>query len=311
MKNSKLYSNSIVFALMVGIGAVGTANHAFAENKKSPFKAKASVGIEYDSNISVEELDANTTRSDHAVLLDLDLGYKKRLTNELDVGIGYSLSQSLYDELDQFDIQTHMLSGNLKYDFGHTSAGVNYYYADSTLDRDDYLTLSQINPFLSHYFTKKWFGRAAYSYSDKKFDGRADRDAQVDAYSGDLYYFIEGAKHYLMVGYKFRQDDAESARFDYDGHQFKLRWVKRLSLMERESKLRMGYVYERRDYDDISSAGMEQRQDDRQRWSADLEFPVYQQGFVRLEYEYSDYDSNIDSLTYTQHIAGLRIGYRF
>ena len=283
---------------------------AFAE-EKSPFKVEVSAGVEYDSNISVERLDINTTENDYAALLDLDVDYKKSLTPVATFTAGYSFSQSLHRDLDDFDVQTHLLSTGLTGDFGATSAGLNYYYADSTLGGDDFLTLQRVSPFVSHYFSKRVLLRSAFTYTDKSFDGRPTRDADSSALGADLYYFFDGAKHYVSLGYKYEQEDANDRRFEHDSQQLRLRWIKRVSLLARDAKLRLGWRYEQRDYDASNSAGARRRDDDRQRLSAELELPLSKKSYLSLEYEYSDFQSTLDSADYTQHLARVRAGYKF
>ncbi|TQV86236.1 DUF560 domain-containing protein [Exilibacterium tricleocarpae] len=291
--------------------AICLAAAALAQPAFSDFSAEVSAGVEYDSNISVERLDINTTESDYAALVDLDLDYKLSLTKAVKVTTGYSFSQSLHQDLDDFDVQTHLFSAGLSSDFGRTTAGVNYYYADSSLGGDGFLTLQQASPYISHYFTKQVFLRSAFTYTDKDFDGRPARDADAAALGADLYYFIDGSKHYVSFGYKYEDEDANTDRFDHDSQQLRLRWVKRLDILGKESKLKLGWRYEQRDYDAIDSAGTRRRDDDRHRWEAELELPLSKQSYLALEYQYSDYESTLAAADYTQHMARVRAGYKF
>ena len=299
--------------LMLAVLAIPSAYVAPAY---SEFSAKVEAGIEHDSQLSVVELDTATDESDQALTLKLDLDYKTAINKELELSAGYSLSQSLHQDFDEFDIRTHLLSAGAAYTVdSKTTAGVNYYYADSSLDRSDFLTLNRINPYISHYLSKQVFLRGNYGYSDKAFDGNSGRDSEVNDLGGDVYYFLDKNRHYVTAGYRFRQEDSNSARFDFESHQLKLRWVKRVPLLQniaqKDAKLKLGVTYEMRDYDDISSANGEKRDDDRLRFSADLELPIDDDNTVSIDYEYSSFDSNLASVDYTQHLLGIRYTYTF
>lgn len=301
-------------ALMTALPVLGglTAQPALAQKQVPQAKLEASVGSQYDSNITTEELDISTTTNDIALLLDLDFAYKQPLTKDLSASAAYGFSQSLYKDLDEFDLQSHLLSAGLAYDFdSKTAAGLNYNYADSALDGDGFLSLHRVSPFASRYFSKQLFVRTAYAYTDKRFDGRRNRDASASALDFDVYYFLDGPRNYLIAGYRYKTEEAESARFDYDGFQLKLRWVKRLSEFCEQCKFRLGWRMEQRDYDDISSANGSKRDDTRQRWSADFEIPLRKNTELLLEYEYSDFESNLAAVDYIQHLARVRVNHRF
>ncbi|MCG8488809.1 MAG: surface lipoprotein assembly modifier [Chromatiales bacterium] len=306
-KSYKQIGNKIVIFSSIMLGSL-LALPALADEKSKPFKVEGSLGTQYDSNITVEELDVATSKSDMALLLSADVDYKRALSKKINLNTGYSFSQSLHEDLDQFDRRTHLLSASITYGFdSKTSAGMSFNYADSALDGDGFMSLTRISPFASHYISKKIFIRPALALTDKRFDGQDNRDVDALSMNVDLYYFIDGPKNYLITGYKYTKENADSSAFDYDGHQLKLRWIKRLNLMNMQNKLRLGWRFETRDYDDISSAGGQIRDDTRHRLSADLEIPLQKQTSILLEYEYRNYQSNLDSADFNEHLATVRV----
>lgn len=282
-----------------------------AAEQQSPFKAQVSVGLEYDNNIAVEELDISTTANDTALLLDFNLDYEKALDKNTTFNAGYGFSQSLFQDLDNFDIQSHLFSAGVSRDYDKTSAGVNYYYADSTLGGDGFLDFNRLSPYLSHYFSKKQFLRVAYSYTDKGFDQGIGRDATVDAIEVDFYYFINGPRNYARIGYKFESENADSERFDHDSHHIRVSWIRRIELMGRQPKLKVSWRYEQRDYDSELSANDEQRDDDRHRLAAELEYELNKKTWLTVLHEFSNYKSNLAAADYNQHLTSIRLGYKF
>jgi len=246
------------------------------------------------------------------LLLDVDVDYKKSFAKTLNLNVGYSLSQSLHNDLDQFDIQTHRISAKLEVDIAtKTSAGVNLNAVDSRLDGKDFIDLKQLSPFIGHYVSKQAFVRSAFDFTYKRFPGRRRRDADAGAFNLDLYYFIHGPRHYLIGGYKYKRENAASSSFDYDAHRYKFRWIRRFSPLGTPAKLKVSWRYENRDYDETSASIGERRKDKRHRWSADLEMPLSAKTSVFIEYEYRDYHSNLASAEYTETLITLGLNHTF
>ena len=81
-----------------------------------------SAGMEYDSNVSIEAIDANTSAGDYAALLDADFGYKAPLGKDTELSLSYGVSQSLHEKLTVF------VAGRRSHNFfavqhTHTDAG--------------------------------------------------------------------------------------------------------------------------------------------------------------------------------------------
>jgi len=294
---------------LICVIAYAVTQSAAAEKTNSSINFEASVSHVYDSNVAVDEVDSNTRKGDTALRTKLAFGYKDNITERLKLSARFSYSAKEYNDLNEFDIRTHLLSSGFSYSLGAINTGVNIYYANTDLDRDDFLTLKRASPFASGHLSKNIFARAAYSHSYKDFSGRPERDANSDAINGDLYYFFDRTNHFVSAGYQYKSENAESSLFDYDSHKVKLRWTKRLIVFKQNTKLKLGLSYENRVYVDKTSAGSQAREDDRMRYSSLLEVPVFSNGFIDFSYEYSDYDSTLASQNYTQDL--LQVGFRY
>ena len=179
------------------------------------------------------------------------------------------------------------------------------------LDGEEFLELLRVSPALAGFISKKWYARGAYVYSDKSITQRPERDAETHAGEGDLYFFRRGLRSYFNFGYKYKDEDAVAARLDYTSHSFKLRYIHRLEVLSRITKLELAWRYEDRDYSSITPSIGEERRDKRNRWRADYEIPVWRAGAVQIYYSYADYDSNYEPVDYNQTIAGARFVYRW
>ena len=273
------------------------------------FSAEVGIGAEYDSNVSVDELDTSSNESDYALLLDGELKLDQELGAGTNLSLTYDFSQSNYDRFSNLDRQTHLLGADLASKLGQVTTGVSLYYINARLDGEDFLEYYRGSPYLSGFLAKKWFARGAYVYSDKTIDQREDRDAESHAGEMDLYYFRRGLRSYFNLGYKFKDEDAAEDRFDYQANNIKLRYVHRFDVWSDVLKLEVSWRYEDRDYSSITPSIGEKREDERHRFKVDLEYPFMEKGAFQIYAGYSDYESNYPGSDYEQDVVGTRLSW--
>ncbi len=288
-----------------------SANENGNGNAHSSFSAEVRVGAEYDSNVSVDEIDAASEQSDYAAILGAQFEYQHEFNGAAEISLGYDFTQTLYNEFSNLDRQTHMLSADLKHKVKAVDIGVSYHYIDSKLDNDDFMTLKRASPYASMFLSRKIFARAAYVYTDKEIINRSARDANTDTGELDVYWFRRGLRSYFNIGYRYKNENANAARFDYKSNSVKLRYIQRFQLFERLAKLELAWRYEDRDYSSPTPSIQQDRADERHRWEIDLEIPVLEDAAVLFYYKFSDYDSNLPRADYRQHVAGTEFVYRW
>ena len=139
-------------------------------NSSTDFSAEVGLGVEYDSNVTVDELDASSNQSDYSLILDAELKLDHRFTDTLDMAITYDFSQANYDQFSFVDRQTHLLGVDFGADLGKLNSGLALYYINARLDGDAFLEYYRASPYLSGFLSKRWFSRGAYVYSDKTIE---------------------------------------------------------------------------------------------------------------------------------------------
>ncbi len=310
---SALLTSACVTALCIGSAAAQQTNPADGADagKDSPLSFEISAGAEYDSNVSVAAIDTNTGAGDFAAVLDAGIDFETELGSDTEFNLGYNFSQSLHDQFTNFDIQTHFASASVSHDFGAFDAGGAYRYAYSRLGGTGFLTLQQFSPYVSTFLAKKVFVRTAYTYSDKNFKNRIDRDSTVHAGGADVYFFADGVRRFFVVGYKYEDENAVDPQFDFQANHFKARFTQRFPVGSRDAKLKLGWRYEMRNYSSITPSIGAIRDDDRHRFQAEVEIPITDIVFGNIEYEYSNYSSNLPSADYNQNLVSARLGARF
>ena len=271
--------------------------------------AELGVGVEYDSNVSVEEVDISSNKGDYALTLDAGFGLKQELPGDADLALTYDFSQSEYDTYSQVDRQTHMLGMDVAINFEGMDPGVSVYYINSRLDGSQFLELYRLSPYVSGFISKKWFARGAYVYSDKTVNDREGRDATSNAGEADLYFFFRGLRTYFNIGYRLRDEDAKADQYDYLSNGVKLRFIQRFELFSRLTKLELAWRYEDRDYSSDTPSINKKRHDQRNRLRLDFQIPVFNRGAVQFFAGYADYDSNYPPAAYDQTLVGTRFLY--
>ncbi|MDP3740500.1 MAG: surface lipoprotein assembly modifier [Hyphomonadaceae bacterium] len=262
------------------------------------------------------DLDTNTGEGDWAATINLLAEATLTPVDKLTLRGGYDFSQSLHQEFDAFDLAIHRGYAEIAYDFDVATAGVLGNLAQANLDGDEYLTYTQVSPYLSKQFGNTLFLRGAYAATEKEFNGRPERDANSDALQLDAYFFLDGVKRYIVLGGKATEEDANADEFDYKSGTFKARFVQRFDAMDREMTFRLGAEYEDRDYDNphpdiLPLPATTSRSDKRTVIDTQLDIPLGERFFSEISYRYGNYSSNLLSADYNEHVGAIKIGVRY
>lgn len=305
----QLPSSALPWLAAMGASLMPLVTLADASEKPLPparYSAQVSVGSEYDSNVTIDELETSSKQDDYALVLGAKVGVKKQATASIDFGLSYDLSQTAYREFTRLDRQTHILGGSLGYKLDAVDTGLSFYYVNSLLDGEGFLELYRLSPSVTGFISRRWYARGAWVYADKHIKNNAERNADTHGLELDLYFFQRGLRSYFNAGYRYKQEDATLERLDYRAHAAKLRYIRRIELGRLQVKSELSFRYEDRDYDGITPGLDGPREDKRQRWQLDLEIPAGQRGSVQLYASYGDYVSNFAATDYLQGIVGAR-----
>lgn len=300
--------------LLVALLAAHAAAHADGEQASDftrTWSAKVGAGREYDSNVTVSEVDASSGESDYAWTVDLGVGVSQALGEKTDLSLNYDFSQSQYDEFSFVDRQTHILGANLATDLTKTKAGLSAYYINSRLDGDPFLEYLRLSPSLSGFLSKRWFARGAYVYADRSINRRSDRDANTHSLEGDLYYFHRGLRSYFNIGYRYRDENTVLDALDFRSHGIKLRYIRRFDIASTQVKGEISWRYEERRYLSPDPVIEEKRSDDRGRWKLDVELPLGARTTLQWYCSYGDFTSNLPRADFVQTIVGTRLEFNW
>jgi hypothetical protein len=275
----------------------------------TPMQFDVGLGIERDSNVAVLELDSSADAGDTAMRVDFAAGYDRPSNDSaFDVLAGYNFSQTLHDDYGEFDVRIHRASSTLSYDLGRTDIGANLQYALAELDGDDFLTLTQVSPYVSQLVGRRLFLRFAYARSEKDFPDSPGRNATADEFAADAYVFLNGLTSYLVFGYRYDEESARDAQFDYSGPRLNLQLSRRLAAGERELTFKAYLRFESRDYDNVTPAIGVPRRDDRKQLETTLEIPLNMRWTATVGYKHADNGSNLPSVDFAENVWSVGFG---
>ncbi|MFC7049838.1 surface lipoprotein assembly modifier [Emcibacter nanhaiensis] len=275
---------------------------AIAE-EKSPFELSLEVGAEYDSNITVDATDVTSRQGDEALLLGGAAGYQFVKNDDFKLKARYTFSQSLHMDLTEFDLQIHGASLEAGTKVGDLDLGLAYRYNYITLGSESFLDMHTINPTVSTLIGTKAFVTGGYEYLKQDFKQTNLLERNANRHSGHAsVYFLLGDGRTINVGYKLSKHDTIADDLVYWGHTFDVGVKLPVGIVE-DSVFRARYRYRQKDYSNIDLDLGEKRWDKKHYIRASLEAPFFESFTGKLEYEYTDSSSNLQTLNYDNHLV--------
>ncbi len=306
----KLNKTMVASLMLAGVANVFTPSLQAQENAGSfIFEAEAS-GI-YDSNVGVDQIDVLVREGDTKLKFKSTLGYENPFAEDGEFNVKYKVSQSLYSDFTQYNIQSHTLSSGIKNKFAGVTLAANYSFVHTRLGGNSFLDMNIFSPSASGFIAKNVYVRAGYNYYDKDFKASDDRDAGNHNFTLDGYYFFNNSKSFFSVGVSYEDEDALADEFDLKGYTLRSSLQMPVNIVRDGGKVKLSYAYRDRDYDNITPSIAAIRVETRSVFKAALEIPVHDKFNLISEYKYTDRNSNFDSSNYTESVFSVGIGYEF
>lgn len=277
------------------------------EQGERPVTFSLGLGVEYDSNVAVLELDTTSNAGDAAALFEFGVNYDKPDAGHFDFRTGYNFSQTRHEDFDAFDVGIHRGSATFAWDLESVDTGVNLQYAYAELDGEEFLVLEQFSPYIQSLLNERWFLRFAPAYTEKTFAGNTERDAEAISLSSDVYLFLNGLKTYLVIGHRYNDEDARDPQFDYDAHRLKLQLNRRFEVGRHTLTFKTYLRYETRDYRHPTPSIEERRRDDRYQFEALAELPLSERVLATFGYKHADNQSNLSNLDFAENVYSVKL----
>lgn len=287
------------------IGTFSTINTSVAATPSTKFEVEA--GAEYDSNLSIIELDRNVSAGDWAAIANTRLSSQWQATDKVKLKGGASYNSKTYQEYSAFDLAVKQAYVVSSYNFAPVTLGFSYHYADAELDDKDFLTLQQRSLYASRLINQTLFLRAALNDQDKDFPVSHQRNANNHNITGDTFFFFNQGKTSFTLGLMVETEDAIAGEFDYDGTSFRTGFSHQFSLLDKKSRFQLSWRYDQRNYSAVTPA-IEAKRNDERSISA-LEWQLETNSWLSLvaKVEHGNYDSNLAAVDYSETTSLLML----
>lgn len=213
------------------------------------FEYYAETGFEYDSNLTVDELDQSSNKSDNALLLGAGAEVTGNPLEQLTLTAAYDLSTRRYQSNAAFDQDIHLLSLDASYQIGSLTLGASQHSSHARLDSEAFLNVHRSSLYLGKLIGDDLYVMASLIDGRKSFHGDDARDARIRGVGLDSFYFLNNGKTLLSAGLQRSKENASADVFDYQLLAGRARIRHHFDLYGQKSALQFGLRYETRDYD--------------------------------------------------------------
>jgi hypothetical protein len=278
-----------------------------------PWSLAVTSGMEYDTNVSVQQTDTATGVGDGAADLGLSAGYK--LIDKTDgpqLAAGYDFSQNLHFKQKAFDMQTHGLSLNGSTPVGMASVGAGYDFYHLLLGGRSFLDMHMLNPSVSGFVAPGVYARASYIYFSKQFASLyANRNADTHQVGGTLYYFFMKSKAFVSGGAHYENEHTVDPQLRYGSYAANANLQLPITLENHPGKFNLAYEYSRWDYSNITTSIGAKRWENRSTVKGTAEARLVGPLSLTGEYNYIDRRSNFAMANYGESVVQGGLKYVF
>jgi hypothetical protein len=310
---TRFKKSTLLASLMAGAVAVPMISAVAGADSKD-WWLDLEGGAEFSDNVALEQSDANSTSGDVAAVLELDAGYKLVDEKDARVEVGYNFYQSIYQDLTEFNWQSHnpSLMGWIKHD--GIKIGLEYSYTNSLLDDSFFLEQHMLAPTISAFVSEDFYVTGYYRYYSKNYNESDNaRDANTHQTGADVYYYFDRPnKGFFSFGAGFTSEDTEGDQFDYDGLMARASVQHPIEIFGRKGHVKLSYAYQKRDYDnEVSTPDPGTREDDRHTLKLVTNVELDDNLKAGVELRRVARESNLAASDYEENVGAFSVRYSF
>jgi hypothetical protein len=306
--------SQMAFAARSGNPEVSAAARDFLEmtgtGEKKQFTAKVAGGLQYDSNVILEQdspVTPGVKNSDWRALFILNGVYTFLNTGRAEAKGGYIFYQTAHQDLTDYNVQQHIgrlagkynasktVSVDLEYDFIYSFVGGDHYSTSHlfAFRLPTNLAPESLSELHASYEAKRFFDTPV-------FTGQPDRNGS-DISIGVGHMIMLGKKSGIAFDYTYDRNAAEVDSWSYAGNK-----ITANALAEWGDYNIFGSLsyYDRR-YDAVAPAYSEKRHDGVQEYAVGVTWKAGRGWSVTLSDDHTINDSNLAVYQYTRNIISL------
>lgn len=283
--------------------------------EKKKFTTKLSGGLQYDSNVILEQ-DSPTTpgvkNSDWRWVWTADLAYAFLDTGKAGAEVGYRFYKSIHDELKDYNVQQHTGRVAGRYELSKTvGAGLEYDFVYASLRGEHYSTAHRFVFRLPMKLAQESLTEPHVAYESKRFfdtpvfKGLTGKNGTNTA-AGVSHTVMLGKKAAISFDYTYDADSADAAYWSYTGNKGTVN-----ALAEWDSYKFFGALsYYDRKYDALAPGAPEKRHDGAQEYSIGISRKAGKHATVTMADQHTINDSNLAVYQYTRNVVSLMVEIR-
>lgn len=272
---------------------------------RSPLSVSLGVGVQYDSNISIEEADLPTRRGDEALLLQGSIQLTAAETKRTTLRFGYSYDDERNRTLDQVNITLHGASASLTRRLGRAAVAADYQFNHVLLGGKRYLEIHSVSPSIAGFVDRNLYLRLGATWQRKDFTEVDPLDSDTTLVSLDAFRFFARRKGYVAIGLRADSEHTEATQYRFGAIQGSVRVQVPIHVGKGMWRARAALAYQEREYLAPWFALDEERRETRLTLSAGLEVPVIKGVTLRPQARYVDRHSNVAFYDYREHVLSM------
>ncbi|PLX98209.1 MAG: hypothetical protein C0623_12860 [Desulfuromonas sp.] len=285
---------------------------------EKPWKLEFSTGVQYDTNVIVKSKSGTLPfgvddESDWRNTFAFNGGYDALRTDKFKLNTSYSFFQTLHNELDDSDIQSHALKAKTQYRFEAVTLEARYAFNYTFLGSEKYNYSNSFGPSIiipegDELMTILTYNYKQTNYEDSPLFPTNSQKTGHTHIAGIVQTAKLGEMGKAKLGYVYAKNSAKEDFRQYSSNKTFLEYNLDLS-----GDFNFGIYgsYDRRKYDEIKGFDPKKREQDS--YKALLSFEKQLNSYVGLMFSqsYINNKANMDNYTYDRAITGLDLKVRF
>lgn len=271
---------------------------------KKDWWVSASLGWQYDDNVSVVKQDLVTNQTDIAAIFEFSTGYKFYSTSDLELRLGYYFYQNAWEDVSELNYQSNTFSLGGAHNERNWDVGFDYYYNYSFLDTKEFIAYHSIAPRVGFSLHPQLYTNISPAFLTSNFFEDSPRDAINLSIGFDQYLFFMENKAYGFLSYRYSDEDTEGSEFDYAGNlisagvnfpgPYKIQF-------------QLSYLYNLLEYKSNTASIEKKRRDEKQTARLLISKQFLEILNFSLDYQYNINNSNIVSVDTKQNLLILKL----
>ena len=265
------------------------------------------VGIEHDDNLTVNQTSLSTGIGDFATTFDAALEIEVLRNAPIGLTVGYDFFQSLFQDLEQFDLQVNEPHLEIYGLLGGVESALAYAYRRESYDGRKYLDSHILD--LDFRLCGRWNSCALLGGEFEKLDFESIPGRDANRYTvlvGGQTFFWDG-RMAVSLRWQPQWQDATGDFFDYDAQIVSVGATVFLERIRKGLLVGFSYEYDSRDYKEIIRSLGFARKDDQQVIWAGARIPLFGPTQASFDYIRIISDSNIPELGYDENIISFKL----